>query len=153
MSFAISLSPPTIIILRLICIHLQFFCHVFLFFYFLFPRRLKQPYNYGNPHNCLWYSHNQKNHSPHLFTNCIMQIETTFPFFLPLTICIEISIKWKQGKKGNKTIQRKQNLAKNYDKKRKSSHYSCQPIRWLAKVKVSFDHEFLNSNSLFAFGL
>jgi hypothetical protein len=88
-----------------------------------------------------------------LFTNCIMQIETTFPFFLPLTICIEISIKWKQGKKGNKTIQRKQNLAKNYDKKRKSSHYSCQPIRWLAKVKVSFDHEFLNSNSLFAFGL
>jgi hypothetical protein len=44
-------------------------------------------------------------------------------------------------------------LAKKYNKKKKSSHYSCQPIRELAKVKVSPDYEFLNSNSLFAFGL
>lgn len=52
-------------------------------FYFLFPRRLKQPYNYGNPHNChitkettlpicspmapLHYAH--RNHIPFLSTS------------------------------------------------------------------------------------
>lgn len=48
---------------------------------------------------------------------CHLHVETTFPLFLSPTICIEISIKWKQGKEGNKTIQRKKFWPKNTTKK------------------------------------